>query len=146
MPTPAISSRTRSPAPKPATASATPTGAPNVARSWPNPGRARALLDAVRAQLPSGPRLVAFFAVLGNGAIPVPLPTAGEAPPVDVLITEDAPTPRNPLGAKGAGEGGAAAAGAAVANAVSDALGAEARRLPLSPERVLRLAAEGDRR
>jgi carbon-monoxide dehydrogenase large subunit/6-hydroxypseudooxynicotine dehydrogenase subunit gamma len=71
------------------------------------------------------------------------LPTAAEAPSVDVLITEDAPTPRNPLGAKGAGEGGAAAAGAAIANAVSDALGAEARRLPLSPQRVLELAAEG---
>jgi carbon-monoxide dehydrogenase large subunit len=71
------------------------------------------------------------------------LPTAGEAPAVDVLVTEDAPTPRNPLGAKGAGEGGTAAAGAAIANAVSDALGAEATRLPLSPERVLELAGRG---
>jgi carbon-monoxide dehydrogenase large subunit len=71
------------------------------------------------------------------------LPTAGETPPIDVLVTEDAPTPRNPLGAKGAGEGGAAAAGAAIANAVSDALGAEALRLPLTPERVLGLAARG---
>ncbi|HZQ03568.1 MAG TPA: xanthine dehydrogenase family protein molybdopterin-binding subunit [Gaiellaceae bacterium] len=68
------------------------------------------------------------------------LPTAVEVPPVDVLITEDAPTPRNPLGAKGAGEGGAAAAGAAVANAVADALGVEVTRLPLSPERVVALA------
>jgi CO/xanthine dehydrogenase Mo-binding subunit len=69
------------------------------------------------------------------------LPTAAEVPPVDVLITEDAPTSRNPLGAKGAGEGGTAAAGAAIANAVSDALGAEVTRLPLSPERVVDLAA-----
>ena len=68
------------------------------------------------------------------------LPTAGEAPPVDVLVTEDAPTPRNPLGAKGAGEGGAAAAGAAIANAVADALGAEPTRLPLTPERIVELA------
>jgi CO/xanthine dehydrogenase Mo-binding subunit len=74
------------------------------------------------------------------------LPTAGEAPTVDVLVTEDAPTPRNPLGAKGAGEGGAAAVGAAIANAVSDALGAEALRLPLTPERVLELAAKGGSR
>ena len=51
------------------------------------------------------------------------LPTAAEVPPVEVLVTEDAPTP---LGAKGAGEGGTAAAGAAIANGVSDALGAEA--------------------
>ena len=74
------------------------------------------------------------------------IPTAGELPPVEVLVTEDAPTPLNPLGVKGSGEAGTAAAGAALANAVSDALGAEAKRLPLSPERVLRLVAEGDRR
>ena len=68
------------------------------------------------------------------------LPTAGEIPHVDVLVTEDCPTPRNPLGAKGAGEGGTAAAGAAIANAVSDALGVEVTRLPLSPARVVALA------
>ena len=68
------------------------------------------------------------------------LPTAAEVPPVDVLVTEDAPTPRNPLGAKGAGEGGTAAVGAAIANAVADALGVEPRRLPLTPERVVELA------
>ena len=73
------------------------------------------------------------------------IPTAGEVPPVEVLVTEDAPTPLNPLGVKGAGEGGTAAAGAAIANAVSDALGAEATRLPLTPERVLELAATGGR-
>jgi aerobic carbon-monoxide dehydrogenase large subunit len=71
------------------------------------------------------------------------LPTAGEMPPVDVLITEDAPTSRNPLGAKGAGEGGAAAVGAAIANAVSDALGAEVVRLPLTPERIVSLVRRG---
>jgi aerobic carbon-monoxide dehydrogenase large subunit len=71
------------------------------------------------------------------------LPTASEVPAVEVLITEDAPTPRNPLGAKGAGEGGAAAVGAALANAVADALGVEVTRLPLAPERVLALVAEG---
>jgi CO/xanthine dehydrogenase Mo-binding subunit len=68
------------------------------------------------------------------------LPTAGEVPEVRVLITEDAPTPLNPLGVKGAGEGGTAAAGAVIANAVSDALGAEATVLPLTPERVVDLA------
>jgi CO/xanthine dehydrogenase Mo-binding subunit len=71
------------------------------------------------------------------------MPTAGEVPRVDVLITEDAPTPLTPLGAKGAGEGGTTAAGAAIANAVSDALGADADTLPLTPERVLGLAAAG---
>jgi CO/xanthine dehydrogenase Mo-binding subunit len=67
------------------------------------------------------------------------LPTAGDVPPVDVLITEDAPTPLTPLGAKGAGEGGTAAAGAAIANAVSDALGIEVTTLPLAPARILEL-------
>jgi carbon-monoxide dehydrogenase large subunit/6-hydroxypseudooxynicotine dehydrogenase subunit gamma len=64
------------------------------------------------------------------------IPTALEVPPVDVLITEDAPTPLTPLGAKGAGEGGTSAAGGALANAVSDALGTEALTLPLTPEWV----------
>jgi CO/xanthine dehydrogenase Mo-binding subunit len=68
------------------------------------------------------------------------LPTASEVPPVRVEITEDAPTPLNPLGVKGAGEGGTAAAGAVLANALSDALGNEARSLPLTPERVIELA------
>ena len=69
------------------------------------------------------------------------IPTSQEVPEVDVLITEDSPSPLNPLGVKGAGEGGTAAAGAALANAVSDALGKEVTRLPLTPESVLELAA-----
>jgi CO/xanthine dehydrogenase Mo-binding subunit len=73
------------------------------------------------------------------------IPTACELPSVEVLVTEDAPTPLNPLGVKGSGEAGTAAAGAALANAVSDALGAEVTRLPLTAERVLELAAKGDR-
>ncbi len=71
------------------------------------------------------------------------LPTAAEVPRVEVLVTEDAPTFRNPLGAKGAGEGGTAAVGAAIANAVSDALGVEVTRLPLSPSHVVALATTG---
>ena len=51
------------------------------------------------------------------------MPTAREVPPVDVLITEDAPSPLNPLGLKGAGEGGINAVGAAIASAIDDALG-----------------------
>lgn len=71
------------------------------------------------------------------------LPTAGEVPPVDILLTEDAPSPLTSLGAKGAGEGGTAAAGAALANAVSDAVGAEASVLPLSPQRIVELSRRG---
>ena len=69
--------------------------------------------------------------------------TAHEMPPVDVLITEDAPSPLNPLGLKGAGEGGTNAAGAAIAAAVDDALGMPGaiRRLPVLPDEILRLLA-----
>ncbi|HVC15101.1 MAG TPA: xanthine dehydrogenase family protein molybdopterin-binding subunit [Acidimicrobiales bacterium] len=67
------------------------------------------------------------------------LPTVQEVPKIDILVTEDAPCPLNPLGVKGAGEGGTAAVGAALANAVSDALGVEVTALPLSPERIAQL-------
>jgi aerobic carbon-monoxide dehydrogenase large subunit len=71
------------------------------------------------------------------------LPSAGEAPEVVTLVTEDHPSASNPLGAKGAGEGGITAAGAAIASAVGDALGAPGApvRLPLTPERVCELIA-----
>jgi carbon-monoxide dehydrogenase large subunit len=67
------------------------------------------------------------------------LPTACETPVTEILLTEDAPTPLTPLGAKGAGEGGTAAAGAAIANAVADATDIRVTALPLTPERVLGL-------
>ena len=37
------------------------------------------------------------------------MPTAAEVPPIDVLVTQDAPAPGNPLGVRGAGEGGVSA-------------------------------------
>jgi Molybdopterin-binding domain of aldehyde dehydrogenase len=69
------------------------------------------------------------------------MPTAAEIPPVDLLISQDAPSPGNPLGVMGAGEGGVNAAGAAVANAVRDALGLPGGvgQLPLTPSRVREL-------
>jgi carbon-monoxide dehydrogenase large subunit len=69
--------------------------------------------------------------------------TAHEMPPVDVLITEDAPSPLNPLGLKGAGEGGTNAAGAAIAAAIDDAVGVSGAvtQLPVLPQDVLRLLA-----
>ena len=64
--------------------------------------------------------------------------TAHEMPEIDVLITEDAPSPLNPMGLKGAGEGGTNAAGAAVAAAVDDALGISGfiTSLPIHPMHV----------
>jgi aerobic carbon-monoxide dehydrogenase large subunit len=66
------------------------------------------------------------------------LPTAREIPPIDVLVTEDAPSPTNTLGLKGAGEGGANAVGAAIAAAIDDALGmrGSVTQLPVTPQRL----------
>ena len=67
------------------------------------------------------------------------MPTAMEMPKAQLISTEDFPSPHNPLGVKGAGEGGITAAGAALANAVSNALGVEVTKLPLKPDYVLEL-------
>ena len=66
------------------------------------------------------------------------MPTAREVPEIDVLICEDAPSPLNPLGLKGAGEGGTNAVGAAVASAIDDALGVAGAvtQLPITPQRM----------
>ena len=66
------------------------------------------------------------------------MPTACEAPKIEVLITEDAPSPHNPLGLKGAGEGGINGVGAAIAGAIDDAIGVPGAvtRLPVTPRRM----------
>ena len=69
------------------------------------------------------------------------IPTMKEVPNLEVVVTEDAPSPFNPLGVKGAGEGGSNAVGAAIAAAVDDALGRTAfiTRVPIHPITVWRL-------
>jgi carbon-monoxide dehydrogenase large subunit len=69
------------------------------------------------------------------------MPTAREIPALSTLITEDAPSPLNALGLKGAGEGGANPVGAAIASAIDDALGktGAVARLPVSPQRLREL-------
>jgi aerobic carbon-monoxide dehydrogenase large subunit len=66
------------------------------------------------------------------------IPTAHEVPRVDVLITEDAPSPCNPLGLKGAGEGGVNGVAAAIASAIDDALGlpGAVTSLPVTPAKL----------
>ena len=57
-------------------------------------------------------------------------------------MTETHPSPINPLGAKGAGEGGVVPVGAVIANAVASALAplnVKLRELPLSPPRIWQL-------
>jgi carbon-monoxide dehydrogenase large subunit len=66
------------------------------------------------------------------------MPTLHETPDIEILITQDVPSPVNPLGMRGAGEGGITGAGGAIANAVEDALQSSGViiRLPLTPQRV----------
>ena len=67
------------------------------------------------------------------------VPTAMELPPIETVHLEY-PSPRNPLGVKGIGEGGAISPPAAIANAVEDALapfGVRVTRTPSGPSVVL---------
>ena len=66
------------------------------------------------------------------------LPSATTVPALEIHHMES-PTPLNPLGAKGAGEGGTVPAAAAIASAVDDALspfGVRMTQLPITPDRV----------
>jgi aerobic carbon-monoxide dehydrogenase large subunit len=69
------------------------------------------------------------------------VPTAMELPPIETVHLEY-PSPRNPLGIKGLGEGGAISPPAAIANAIDDALapfGVRVCETPASPARILAL-------
>jgi carbon-monoxide dehydrogenase large subunit len=74
------------------------------------------------------------------------LPTATDFPVIRTVALENHPSPNNPLGAKGAGEGGIIPVGGVIANAVAAALrthGVQPRALPLSPARVWALVRAG---
>jgi CO/xanthine dehydrogenase Mo-binding subunit len=66
------------------------------------------------------------------------IPSALEVPPEIDCVLLERPEPSHPFGARGVGEPPLVGAAAALANAVTDAIGAPIRRLPLTPERVLR--------
>ncbi len=66
------------------------------------------------------------------------LPSALDVAEVETIIVES-PEPLGPWGAKGVGEPAIIPTGAAIANAVSHALGAQIRELPILPETVLDL-------
>jgi carbon-monoxide dehydrogenase large subunit len=67
------------------------------------------------------------------------LPSAADFPQVRAKVVELYPSPSNPLGAKGGGEGGIIPTGGVIANAVAAALrslNVEPTSLPLSPPKV----------
>jgi aerobic carbon-monoxide dehydrogenase large subunit len=74
------------------------------------------------------------------------VPLATDYPNLRVITLQEYPSPNNPLGVKGAGEGGIIPVGGAVANAVAAALSelkVEPRELPLSPPAVWQMIEEG---
>ena len=98
-------------------------------------GAGQALLENIAYDRHSGQLLTGSFA-------DYLLPTASDFPRIRAVALEDKPSPNNPLGAKGAGEGGTIPVGGVIANAVAAALsslGVQPRELPLSPPRVWEL-------
>jgi aerobic carbon-monoxide dehydrogenase large subunit len=76
------------------------------------------------------------------------LPTAADAPRV-VVIHRPHPTPLNPIGAKGTGEGATSSTPAAIANAIVDALpelDIEINEMPITTERLLTMIEESSTR
>jgi carbon-monoxide dehydrogenase large subunit len=75
------------------------------------------------------------------------IPTAAEVPFIETVHLEF-PSPRNPLGLKGLGEGGAISPPAALANAVEDALapfGVRITETPLIPSKIFALLVRSPR-
>src|SRR5438552_2665523 len=78
--------------------------------------------------------------LLSGSLMDYALPIATDVPPM-TLVHQHSPSPLNPLGVKGVGEGGAVAPPAAIANAVCDALapsGIEINATPIRPEEIVR--------
>jgi aerobic carbon-monoxide dehydrogenase large subunit len=69
------------------------------------------------------------------------MPTARETPRIEVILTEESPTPLNPLGIKGAGESGITPVGAVIASAVEAAIGMPGAitQLPITPQLLKRI-------
>ena len=73
--------------------------------------------------------------------------TAPDFPHIRAFVMEEEPSPINPLGAKGAGEGGIIPVAGVISNAVASALqslGVTPRELPLTPPRLWRLIHEAE--
>ena len=78
--------------------------------------------------------------LLTGSLMDYPLPTAADIPEMQIVHLHS-PSPLNPLGVKGVGEGGAVAPPVTIANAVCDALapfGFELNATPISLEEIVR--------
>jgi carbon-monoxide dehydrogenase large subunit len=72
------------------------------------------------------------------------MPTLLEIPTPEILLTEDFPSIRTPLGIKGAGEAGITGAAAALASAIDAATGipGAVTQIPVSPQRLKKILDE----
>ncbi len=85
--------------------------------------------------------------LLAGSLMDYAIPKADDLPLIETVHLEF-PSPRNPLGVKGMGEGGAISPPAAIANAVEDALapfGVRVTETPLTPARIRALLAARSR-
>ncbi len=80
--------------------------------------------------------------VAGGEVMDYLFPTSRDIPEIESVILEDTPSPLNPLGVKGAGEGAILATGAVLANAMADALGIQMTSLPLRPNNLRQWAQD----
>jgi carbon-monoxide dehydrogenase large subunit len=83
--------------------------------------------------------------LLSGSLMDYALPRADNFPNLHAVILEAHPSPNNPLGAKGAGEGGVIPVGGVISNAVAAALaplGVQVRDLPLSPHRIWQMISK----
>jgi carbon-monoxide dehydrogenase large subunit len=90
-----------------------------------------ALLEELPYNADGQPLAVSFMDYL--------VPTASDVPEIQ-LVHQETPSPLNPLGVKGLGEGGAIAPPVTIANAVADALspfGIEFDATPIKPEQIV---------
>ncbi len=81
--------------------------------------------------------------LLAGSLMDYAVPKADDLPPIETVHLEF-PSPRNPLGVKGLGEGGAISPPAAIANAIEDALapfGVRITQTPATPARIRALLA-----
>jgi aldehyde oxidoreductase len=76
-----------------------------------------------------------FFPGKGENLHDYLIPSAGDVPPVESILIEDA-SPIGPFGAKGIGEQAIIPTAPAILNAIHDATGVRVRRTPATPDRL----------
>jgi aldehyde oxidoreductase len=76
-----------------------------------------------------------FFPGKGENLHDYLIPTAGDVPPVESILIEEASS-IGPFGAKGIGEQAVIPTAPAILNAIHDAIGVRVRKIPATPDRV----------